>query len=128
MSLSPAVRTFVVLGAAAMALAVTLGAFGAHALRDRVTPERLDVWRTAVQYHALHALGLFVVAWVAYLFPGGGGVRVAGWLMLVGIVVSSGSLYLLVATDTAWLGAVTPIGGVAFIAAWVLLALSAWRG
>lgn len=121
-------RLFLTLGAAAMVAAVALGAFGAHALRSRVAPEALAVWHTAVQYHVYHALGLLALAWVASLLPASGGVRLAGWLMVAGIAVFSGSLYLLVLTGARWLGAVTPLGGAAFLAAWAVLAVSAWRG
>jgi uncharacterized membrane protein YgdD (TMEM256/DUF423 family) len=124
----PATRLFLVLGALAMAAAVALGAFGAHALRARVAPEQLAVWHTAVQYHVYHALGLIVVAWVASLLPGSAGVRLAGWLMAAGILLFAGSLYVLVLTGVRWLGAVTPLGGAAFIAAWAVLAWSTWRG
>ena len=120
-------RTFVAFGALAMALAVGLGAFGAHALRDRVSPELLVVWQTAIQYHVYHALGLFVVAGVASLLPDHRGLRLSGWLMIGGILLFSGSLYTLVLTEIRWLGMVTPLGGTAFIAAWLALAWSVWR-
>lgn len=126
--MSDATRLFAALGAAAMVIAVTLGAFGAHALRDRLAPDQLDIWHTAVQYHVYHALGLLAVAGVAHLLPASTGVRIAGWLMAAGIVIFSGSLYALVLTGTRGLGAITPLGGAAFIAAWVLLAVSTWRG
>ncbi len=120
-------RLFGAMGAVAMALGVALGAFGAHGLRARVAADLLDVWHTAVQYHVYHALGLFVVAAVAHLLPEAHHVRWAGWLMLVGVLFFSGSLYILVLTGTRWLGAITPVGGVAFIAAWLTLAWSIWR-
>ncbi len=120
-------RLFATIGAGGMALAVALGAFGAHALRARVTPDLLGIWHTAVQYHALHALGLFVVAGAAHAWADSGSLRLAGWLMTAGILLFSGSLYVLVLTGTRWLGAVTPLGGLAFIAAWLLLAWSLWR-
>lgn len=120
-------RLFLAMGALAMGLAVILGAFGAHALKARVTPEHLAIWHTAVQFHIYHALGLFVVAGCAHLLPWSGTVRLSGWLMAAGIVLFSGSLYVLVLSGTRWLGAVTPLGGTAFIAAWLLLAWSVWR-
>ena len=89
---------------------------------------RRQIWQTAVLYHLIHALGLFVIAGVAHLIPESAGPRIAGWAMLVGILLFSGSLYVLVLSSTRWLGAVTPLGGIAFIGAWVTLALSAWRG
>jgi uncharacterized membrane protein YgdD (TMEM256/DUF423 family) len=111
---------------AAMALAVMLGAFGAHALRDRLDAYSLGVYEKAVFYHFVHALGLLIVS----ALPGIGvlapeaSTRVC-WLLLAGILLFSGSLYLLAVTGTRMLGAVTPFGGVAFIAAWLLLAYSA---
>ena len=118
-------RLFYILGALAAGLAVALGAFGAHGLANRVTPERLDVYKTGVLYHMVHALALFAASWAATQWPGWP-VHTAGYLFLAGIVLFSGSLYLLVLTDTAWLGAITPLGGVAFIAGWVLLAWGAY--
>jgi uncharacterized membrane protein YgdD (TMEM256/DUF423 family) len=120
-------RLFVTIAALAMTLAVVLGAFGAHALKARITPAQLGVWHTAVQYHLVHALGLFVVAALCHVWPGEASVRLAGWMMAAGIVLFSGSLYVLVVTDVNWLGAITPLGGVAFITAWLLLAWNAWR-
>ncbi|MDA0333583.1 MAG: DUF423 domain-containing protein [bacterium] len=125
--MNPTTHTFATVGALVMAIAVALGAFGAHALRDRVVADLLVVWQTAVQYHVYHALGLFVVAGVAFLLPENSGVRLSGWLMTAGIVLFSGSLYVLVLTGVRWLGAVTPLGGTALIAAWLLLAWSVWR-
>ena len=120
-------RLFICLGGIAMATAVALGAFGAHALRARLEPADLAIWQTAVQYHLIHALGLFVIAGVAHPLADVSGPRLAGWLILAGILLFSGSLYVLVLSGSRWLGAVTPLGGVAFIAAWTLVAFSAWR-
>ena len=112
------------LGAALAALGVALGAFGAHGLRDLVTPERLAVFETGARYHLLHALAILAAAWAAHASPGAAAPRCAGALFAAGIVLFSGSLYLLVATGvTAW-GAVTPFGGVAFIAGWLALAMT----
>lgn len=114
------------LGAAFMFLAVALGAFGAHGLRQRLSPEMLAIFETGVRYHAYHALGLFAVAWVADRNPGGLASS-AGWAMAAGIVVFSGSLYALSVTGVRWLGAITPIGGVGFLVGWILLAVAASR-
>lgn len=113
-------------GAALCGLGVVLGAFGAHGLRARVAPEMLAVFETGVRYHLIHALGLLAVAWAAARWPGAWA-GAAGWLFVAGIVVFSGSLYLLVMTGARWLGAVTPIGGLCLIAGWAVLAVGALR-
>jgi uncharacterized membrane protein YgdD (TMEM256/DUF423 family) len=113
-------RLFLALGGAAALLAVALGAFGAHALKSRLTPEMLAVWHTGIEYHVLHALGLLAVGLVAAQLPESAPLRWSGWLMLAGIVLFSGSLYALALSGERWLGAVTPVGGVAFLAAWAL--------
>jgi uncharacterized membrane protein YgdD (TMEM256/DUF423 family) len=120
----PAAKLFVILGALAAALGVALGAFGAHALKARLSAEMLAVWQTAVQYHLWHALGLIAIGLIAQHLPASVPVRVAGWLMLAGIVLFSGSLYVLAASGTRWLGAVTPFGGGCLIAAWLVLAFA----
>jgi uncharacterized membrane protein YgdD (TMEM256/DUF423 family) len=122
-----AAKLFVTLGALAAALGVALGAFGAHALRAKLSPELLAVYRTGVEYHFYHALGLVLVGLAALHLPDSTPLRAAGWMMLAGIVLFSGSLYLLAVTGVRALGAVTPVGGVAFIAAWALLAWAALR-
>src|SRR6185436_1244360 len=113
-------------GAALAAIGVGLGAFGAHGLRSRVSPEMVAIWETGVRYHLVHALGLFAVAWAAERWPGSA-VTVSGWLFVIGSALFAGSLYLLVLTGQRWLGAVTPLGGVAFIAGWLILAWTALR-
>jgi uncharacterized membrane protein YgdD (TMEM256/DUF423 family) len=112
-------------GAILLALAVALGAFGAHELRERVDAYRMSVYEKAAYYHFVHALGILVVS----ILPRTGALRedaasTVCAVLLVGIVFFSGSLYLLAITGSRWLGAITPIGGVAFIAGWLLLA---WR-
>ena len=109
-----------------MFLAVGLGAFGAHGLRQRLSPEMLAIFETGVRYHVYHALGLFAVAWVCDKNPESLA-NAAGWALTLGIVVFSGSLYILSITGVRWLGAVTPIGGVAFLVGWILLFLAAAR-
>ena len=117
------IRTFWMLGCTFAFLAVAAGAFGAHALRDRLSPEMLAVWETAARYQMYHALALLVVAFAAARWPASGW-SAAGWLFSVGIVVFSGSLYLLAFTGTRWLGAISPLGGAAFLAGWIALALA----
>ena len=112
--------------AALCGVGVVLGAFGAHALRDRLTPDMLAVFETGVRYHFIHALALFAVAWAAMRWPGPL-VAAAGWLFVAGIFIFSGSLYVLSIGGIRWLGAVTPIGGLCMIAGWALLAVAALR-
>ena len=119
-------RTFLALGALFAALAVAAGAFGAHGLRARLSPDMLAVFETGARYQMYHALGLIAVAWAAARWPQTS-FALAGWCMVAGIVVFSGSLYLLSLTGQRWLGAITPLGGLAFMAGWVALALAAWR-
>lgn len=120
-------RFFLAIGALLAGLAVAAGAFGAHGLEGRVSPDRLETFRTAVTYQMYHALALLVVGWAAGQ-GWGAAVHGAGYCFIAGIFVFSGSLYLLVLTDTSWLGAITPFGGVAFIAGWLLLAWGTLSG
>lgn len=120
-------RTALTLAALLMFVAVAAGAFGAHALRNRLAPDMGAVWQTAVQYHAWHALGLAVVGLLTIHVPERTGLALAGWLFVTGIVLFSGSLYALALTGTRALGAITPIGGVAFLAGWLVLAWAASR-
>jgi uncharacterized membrane protein YgdD (TMEM256/DUF423 family) len=104
-------------------LAVGLGAFAAHGLRDRLlAADLLTTFQTGVQYHMYHSLALFGVAILSMHFPTAGLLRASGYLFLIGIVLFSGSLYFLSLSGIRWLGAITPIGGVAFLAAWGALA------
>jgi len=120
-------KTFLVLGALCAMLAVVLGAFGAHALRSRLPADLLSVFHTGVQYHFWHALGVLAIGLLLMHIPGSVPVRWAGWLMLAGIVLFSGSLYVLSISGIRWLGAITPLGGLCFIAAWALLAWGVLR-
>lgn len=119
--------TWFVLGAIAAGIAVMLGAFGAHGLKSRVEPELLAVFETGVRYHMYHALALLAVGWASTRWPSAL-VAASGWAFLAGILIFSGSLYLMTLTGARWLGAVTPIGGVAFIVGWIALAAGVWRG
>lgn len=118
-------RLATTLGALSAAIAVTLGAFGAHALRSHLEPRDLEIFETAVRYQMYHAVALIATGWV--LARGGASADLAAWSFLAGTVLFCGSLYLMVATGQRWLGAVTPLGGVAFIAGWLMLAMAAWR-
>ena len=106
-------------------LAVILGAFGAHGLKGRLTEEMLSVYQTGVQYHFYHSLGLIIIGVVAFYLPASTLLKWSATVMLAGIVLFSGSLYLLALTDVRWLGMITPLGGIAFIVAWLLLAKAA---
>lgn len=117
-------RWFLLLGATNAALAVLLGAFGAHSLKARLTTDMMAVYQTGLQYHLFHALGLLAVGLAAKQIGNSVWLRGAGWLMLAGILVFSGSLYLLGITGWKWLGAVTPLGGVSFITAWTLFVVA----
>jgi len=118
-------RVFFGLGALSAGLAVALGAFAAHGLRGRLSPEALATFETGARYHMYHALALLAVAWASARWPGGA-TSAAGWLFVAGTVLFSGSLYLLAVTGVRALGAITPLGGLAFIAGWAALAWAAW--
>ena len=114
-------KIIIVIAAFLLAIAVAAGAFGAHALKNILTAERLETWQTAVQYHAWHALGLMLIALIGIQFQ-----IVVTWpasLILAGILIFSGSLYILCLSGISWLGAITPIGGIAFIAGWILFGI-----
>ena len=102
-------------------MAVALGAFAAHGLRDRLSPELLNTFQTAVQYHMYHALALFGIGLLAVNYPSSTLLKYSGYLFLIGIVLFSGSLYVLSISGVRWLGAITPLGGISFLAAWACL-------
>lgn len=108
-------------------LAVTMGAFGAHALKTILTPEMLAVYKTAVTYQMWHALGLGFIAMLRSQNPESRLIIYSGWLMLTGIILFSGSLYLLSLSGIKWLGMITPIGGISFLIAWLLLMVFALK-
>jgi uncharacterized membrane protein YgdD (TMEM256/DUF423 family) len=120
-------RLFFALGSLSAGLAVALGAFGAHALKARLSPEMLAVYETGVRYQMFHALALLAVAWAGTRWPGGL-VTTSGWLFVAGTVLFSGSLVALSLTGVRGLGAVTPIGGVAWLLGWGCLAWAALKG
>lgn len=120
----PVARLWFGLGALNAFLAVAAGAFGAHALKARLTPDMLAVFETGARYQMYHALGLLAVGALVALGRSTGAV---GWLMLAGIVLFSGSLYALALTQVRVLGAITPLGGLCFLTAWLWLAISMLR-
>jgi uncharacterized membrane protein YgdD (TMEM256/DUF423 family) len=115
---------FIAIGALLGGVGVAAGAFGAHALADSITAERVKVFETAARYHQIHAIAVVVVGLIAASRPSTR-INVSGYLFLSGMLLFSGSLYILVLTDTAWLGAVTPLGGIALIGGWLTMAWEA---
>ena len=116
---------FVRIGAILAMIAVILGAFGAHALKAKLNPDMLEIYKTGAQYHLIHALGLILIGVIAERNPVPRGAVWAGCLLVAGIILFSGSLYLLSTTGIKAFGAITPLGGVAFISGWGCLAFSA---
>jgi len=125
--MNPTARRFSSLGGLLLAIAAMLGAFGTHSLEETLTPDRLDSFNSAVAYHFYHGLGLFAVAFMAIQLPASALPKVAGWLMVAGIMLFSGSIYLLTfgAPTIVVMGA--PLGGISFMIAWLLLAIAAFR-
>lgn len=108
-------------------IAVAMGAFGAHALKTVLTADMLAIYKTAVTYEMWHALGLGLIALLRYHHPQSSLLKYAGWLMFTGIILFSGSLYILSLSGLKWLGMITPIGGVCFLSAWLLLIIFSYR-
>jgi uncharacterized membrane protein YgdD (TMEM256/DUF423 family) len=119
-------QVWLVVGAVNAFLSVAAGAFGAHALKARLAPDLLVIFETGARYHMYHSLGLLAVGLFGLLRPAPL-LSGAGWAMLVGIVLFSGSLYALALTGVRVLGAITPLGGVGFLVGWFLFALAAWK-
>lgn len=119
-------KTFLLVGALTGLLAVAFGAFGAHGLRGRLSPEMLAVFETGVRYHMYHALAILLVAAMIGRIDGGRLLPAAGWCFAAGIAIFSGSLYALAVTGVTVLGAITPIGGLAFLAGWACLIIAAF--
>ncbi len=121
-------RIFLTIGAVLGALGVGAGAFAAHGLKARLTPDLLAVFETGARYQMIHALALLAVGLLLARTPHPA-VTASGWLFIIGVVIFSGSLYLLAVTGVRWLGAITPIGGLAMIAGWLSLAwgVFSWR-
>jgi len=120
-------KKFLMLGSVNAFLAVTLGAFGAHMLKDRLTADRLDVFQTGVQYQMYHAIALLLIALLSKQFPNNILFRRSGWFLFGGIILFSGSLYVLSLSGIKVLGAITPLGGVAFLIGWFLLFWGAYK-
>lgn len=120
-------RIVLTLAAALMFAGVAAGAFGAHALKARLTPDELAIWQTAVQYHVWHGIGLLATGLLLLHRPDSVALGVSGWLFVAGIALFSGSLYALALTGARGLGALTPVGGIAFLGGWAAMAWAAWR-
>lgn len=122
-------RLFITIGALSGFLAVALGAFGAHSLRDRLGADMLQVFQTGVTYQMYHALALVGIGILLGRFSVDGSpwLSASGWLFIAGTLLFSGSLYALSLSGTTWLGAITPLGGVAFLIGWLTLAIGIWR-
>lgn len=111
---------------ALLVLAVIIGAFGAHALKPKLTEELMQVYKTGVDYHFYHALGLLLVGILSLYLPSAW-LNWSALLLTLGIILFSGSLYVLALTGIRWIGAITPIGGLSFIAGWVILFIAVWK-
>jgi uncharacterized membrane protein YgdD (TMEM256/DUF423 family) len=118
-------KAFIIIGAINAFVAVALGAFGAHGLADKLEPKYLEIWKTGVTYQMFHATGLLIIGLLISKVGASPLFTWSGWLMLIGIIFFSGSLYVLSLTKIGILGAITPIGGVCFLAAWVLIVIGA---
>jgi len=119
-------KTWLIVGASLAGLAVLLGAFGAHGLKSKVSPADLLIFETGIRYHMYHALGLLFIGAIGFHFSHDV-IQIPAYLFSAGIVIFSGSLYLLVLTNMRWLGAITPIGGLCFIAGWLILAFNLYK-
>ncbi|MBW5467752.1 DUF423 domain-containing protein [Brevibacillus formosus] len=120
-------KLFLLLGSISGFLSVALGAFGAHALKEKLDDYSLGIFHTGVTYQTTHALALVLVALLLKWYPDSSGLVWAGWCFAAGTLIFSGSLYTLAMTGIKVLGAITPIGGVLFLAGWALLAIHAWK-
>ena len=116
-------KTILVTAALSLALAVIIGAFGAHGLKSRLSPEMMDIYKTGVEYHFYHALGLLLVGILSVQMPSSI-MNLSALFLFLGIVIFSGSLYVLAMSGIKWIGAITPIGGLCFITGWILLVFS----
>ncbi|MCB2222499.1 MAG: DUF423 domain-containing protein [Bacteroidetes bacterium] len=119
-------KTIIMTAAIFMAMAVIIGAFGAHGLKSHLPEELMQTFKTGVEYHFYHALGLLLIGVLSFYMPSGL-LNWSAFFLGIGIVIFSGSLYLLALTGIRWIGAITPIGGLSFIVGWVFLFLAAWK-
>ncbi|UKS24422.1 DUF423 domain-containing protein [Paenibacillus sp. HWE-109] len=121
-------KLFLLLGSLNAFLSVALGAFGAHSLKQKLTPDKLDVFQTGVHYHMIHAIALILIALLSdKLVNSSSLVHASGWAIFIGIILFSGSLYALSITGLKIFGPITPLGGLSFLVGWVLLAVAAFK-
>lgn len=120
MKITANTKQFLVIASLMMALSIAIGAFGAHGLKDYVDESLMAIYHTGVSYQFYNTLGLFAIAFMAYLLPQSKKIKVAGYFILIGTLIFSGSLYFLVLLKLSWLGAITPIGGTLMIIGWLL--------
>ncbi|TYS17952.1 DUF423 domain-containing protein [Rossellomorea vietnamensis] len=118
-------KTFIIIGAINAFLSVAFGAFGAHALEGKISQKYIDTWNTGVLYQMFHSMGILIIGVLMGNIASSSLLNWSGWLMLIGIVLFSGSLYILSLSGIKVLGAITPLGGVAFLIAWILLIITA---
>ncbi|KAA0546141.1 DUF423 domain-containing protein [Bacillus sp. BGMRC 2118] len=118
-------KLFIVIGAINALIAVALGAFGAHGLEGKLSAKMLEVWKTGVTYQMFHAIGLLVIGLLVGKYENVASFTWAGWIMFIGIVLFSGSLYALSTTGIKFFGPITPLGGVAFLIAWFMVIIGA---
>ncbi|MCH9639385.1 MAG: DUF423 domain-containing protein [Betaproteobacteria bacterium] len=120
-------KTFLLLGTINTFICIALGAFGAHGLKQILTTDKLAVFEIGVQYHLYHALGLLVIGLLLLYFPKSRMIAASGWLMLLGIMLFSGTLYVTSLTEISGMGIVAPFGGISFLSAWALLTYAIWK-
>ena len=114
-------KKFLVIATFMMAVVIALGAFGAHALKETTDEYMMAIFNTGIQYHFYNTLGLFAIALITYFLPNSKQIVVSGYLLILGTVIFSCSLYLLVILKTSWLGAITPFGGTLMIISWIVI-------
>lgn len=119
-------KYFFIVGSLSAFLAVALGAFAAHVLKDKLPGDLFAVWEVGVRYHMYHALALLAVAWALMQWPEAN-LAPAGWLFVAGTIIFPGSLYAMALSGSRWLGAITPAGGLCFLGGWIWLAWRIWK-
>ena len=120
-------KLFIIIGSLSMSISVALGALGAHALKEKLSEKLLATFKTGVEYQLYHSLALIAVGILLLYFKKGALFNWSGYLFIAGILLFSGSLYLLALASAKWAGPITPLGGLSFIVAWLLLALAVWK-